>query len=174
MKHGINKMSNDEKQIKNGVTMPRAGSKTRAVWDTATKISEKENRPATREEVLSACMENGIAKATAATQYSHWKKYYGLTGRIVDPNRAAKVTPPPAKRDAKKDANVVKIPTNEPSTVPVTAGTKTEAETTQDNSCYDEGWDAYCEGKSKSDNPYQKAESQHDTWNSGFEDADKA
>lgn len=67
------------KDIQNGVTRPKAGTKTGNVWDTADKISSENQRPALREEVMEACTKAGINKGTIATQYARWTEYHGVT-----------------------------------------------------------------------------------------------
>lgn len=63
---------------KNGMIMPGVGTKTRSVWDTASKLSDKKKSPATRKEVVEACVAAGTNKSTANTQYGKWRKFYGL------------------------------------------------------------------------------------------------
>lgn len=69
------------KDTKNGVTRPKAGTKTGRVWEIADAQSENKGAPALRKDVLEECVSEGINQATAATQYGRWRKYYGLEGR---------------------------------------------------------------------------------------------
>lgn len=62
----------------NGVSQPRAGTKTRRVWDIADEISKSAGRPAFRKEVLEQCDAEGIVRGTAATQYGKWCTFHGL------------------------------------------------------------------------------------------------
>lgn len=69
-----------DKDTKNGITRPKAGTKTGIVWELADKISAKNKEEASRKEVLAACEKKNLNPATAATQYGRWRKYYGLKG----------------------------------------------------------------------------------------------
>ena len=52
---------------------PGVGTKTGRVWEVADYI-HKETGTVNREEVIKACMQEGINVNTASTQYSHWRK----------------------------------------------------------------------------------------------------
>ena len=65
----------------NGVTRPKADSKTGRVWELADQISEANGGRARRKDVMAACEAAGLHAATAATQYGRWRKYNGLEGR---------------------------------------------------------------------------------------------
>lgn len=67
------------KDIKNGVTRPRDGSKTGAVWDIADRISAAASRPALREEVMAEALDAGLNKGTIATQYARWTDFHGVS-----------------------------------------------------------------------------------------------
>jgi hypothetical protein len=93
------------KDTKNGVTRPRAGTKTGKVWEASDSLSSKTGSPATRKDVIAECMESDINAATAATQYGRWRKYHDLK---AEP-RAPKATPDvdaPADDEATADAGV--------------------------------------------------------------------
>lgn len=68
------------KDSKNGVTRPKAGTKTGRVWEIADAQSQALGSPAPRAPVLEAATGEGINAATAATQYGRWRKYHGLEG----------------------------------------------------------------------------------------------
>ena len=159
----------DERDRKNGVTKPKAGTKTRMVWDILTEISEKQNRPATREEALEACLAKEINKSTITTQYSHWKRYHGIQGKVLKPGEVAKA---PKKKTPKKAAKETATP---PADAPPTPPEENTAENLVPNDGktddYDAGWDAYCEGKQESDNPHEPDSSEGSDWTQGFRDA---
>jgi len=147
----------DEKQTQNGVTMPRIGTKTRKVWEIATQISEKENRPCTRVEILSACDEEGIPNGTASTQYSHWRKYHGLSGgRIVKPKETKVIPIPKKKEEAPVEQTENQVPNDGNTDV------------------YDAGWDAYCDGKNETDCPYEADTSNASEWTQGYREASES
>lgn len=62
----------------NGVTRPKAGTKTGRVWEIADQLSKSKGEPATRAEVLKAFEAEGGNSATGATQYGRWRKFHGL------------------------------------------------------------------------------------------------
>jgi hypothetical protein len=72
----------------NGVTRPKDGSTTGRVWAVADEISSKQQRPATRKEVIDQIHAEGINTSTGATQYGKWRKFHGLVGEQA-PGRAA-------------------------------------------------------------------------------------
>lgn len=83
-----------KKDIKNGVTRPKADTTTGKVWDIADRLK-------TRAEVLAECKKRKINDATATTQFGKWRKYNGLEGRS---KKAAKPAKKVAKKAAKKKA----------------------------------------------------------------------
>jgi len=70
-----------EKDIQNGVTRPKAGSKTGRVWEIA---DSQGTENAVRKTVMDLCVAEGINASTASTQYGKWRKYNGL-GKEVKP-----------------------------------------------------------------------------------------
>lgn len=79
----------------NGITMPGEGTKTRAVWDTASKISNDKGRPALSDEVHEA-LSGEMEKATISTQYNRWCKFYAVT---KEQRKAARDAMKPAKEE---------------------------------------------------------------------------
>lgn len=73
----------------NGVTRPRdrSDSKTSQVWNIADEISRKEQRPATRAEVVEEGQKAGINPATISTQFAKWRKFNGIVGRQPAPEK---------------------------------------------------------------------------------------
>lgn len=63
----------------NGVTRPAPGTKTATVWDIADRISAANQRPALREEVMSAGEAEGLNRGTIATQYARWTEFHAVT-----------------------------------------------------------------------------------------------
>lgn len=64
----------------NGVTRPKAGTKTARVWDIADEISAAQGSPARRKSVIEKALAEDMNAATAATQYGRWRKFHGLKG----------------------------------------------------------------------------------------------
>lgn len=67
-----------EKDSQNGVTRPKDGTATGAVWKICDQISSRKKRPAERAEVIEKAEADGINKATASTQYGRWCRYHGV------------------------------------------------------------------------------------------------
>jgi len=61
----------------NGVTRPKAGTKTGRVWEIADELSTSDG-PAARKDVMAASEAEGLNTATIATQYGRWRKFHGL------------------------------------------------------------------------------------------------
>lgn len=89
------------KDMKNGVTRPKGGTKTGRVWEIADAQSNALGSPALRAPVLETAIGEGINSATAATQYGRWRKYHGLegTGKAVEAKPAAAAQDAPAVED---------------------------------------------------------------------------
>lgn len=84
-----------EREKQNGQTKPGEGTLTRKLWDIIDGISATNNAPATRKEVMDAAEKGGFNTAMAASLYSHWRKFHGLTGTAA-PGRAPKAETPAA------------------------------------------------------------------------------
>lgn len=85
----------------NGITRPNPNTKTGRVFEIADEISAIEGAPAKRGDVLKVCDEEGINKATAATQYGRWRKFNGLEGRA--PAEAVEEAPEVEVEDEEED-----------------------------------------------------------------------
>lgn len=100
----------DNKQ--NGIKRPAGGSVTGALWDIADRISQSNERPATRKEVIDAYMaeQPNANKATANTQYARWVTYWGVSDTLktnrsgVIEARKAEKAQAVADRKAERDA----------------------------------------------------------------------
>lgn len=66
------------KDIQNGVTRPKSGTKTGRVWEIADSLSAEAGAPVVRKSVLDQAIAEGINASTTATQYGRWRKYHGL------------------------------------------------------------------------------------------------
>ena len=88
-----------EREKQNGQTKPGEGTLTRKLWDAIDKISADSKQPATRKEVMEAAAAGGFNTAMAASLYSHWRKFHGLTGANA-PGRTTKPEDDAPKGDA--------------------------------------------------------------------------
>lgn len=74
------KVEKPKLEERNGVKRPgNPDSSTGKVWAIADQISAEQGRPALREEVLAACEPLGIHRATIATQYAKWTRFYEVS-----------------------------------------------------------------------------------------------
>lgn len=80
----------------NGVTKPKEGSITRSVWDKADELSV--NGPASAKDVREA-LEGIVNKATIATQYARWRKFWGLTRARADAAPATETETAPVEAE---------------------------------------------------------------------------
>lgn len=76
-----------------GVTQPREGSKTRQVWDIATKLSQEKGSPVAIAELMPVAKEAGLNDATVRTQYARWKDFHGVFGKVAATPAPANDTP---------------------------------------------------------------------------------
>lgn len=91
-----------EKDTRNDVTRPKAGTKTGQVWEIADRISGELGEAAPRREVMEQGVAAGVNGSTVATQYGRWRKYHGL----VTPPRVAKVKPVVEEQEVDPDTTV--------------------------------------------------------------------
>lgn len=82
--------------VQNGMTQPREGGKTRAIWDLCDSLKSNLKRVPTRGEVLEAAPK-GAKPNMVATQYGYWRRFMGITGRVSAPKPAAPKAAKPAK-----------------------------------------------------------------------------
>lgn len=88
----------EPKDSRNGVTRPKAGTKTGRVWEIADQKSTEAGAPAARKDVMAAAQAEGMNEATIATQYGRWRKYHGLGKETAAPSAPADTTvEPPAQ-----------------------------------------------------------------------------
>jgi hypothetical protein len=71
------------RDMQNGVTRPKDGTKTGKVWAIADGLMTHDEegyevKPA-RKDVIEAAVADGINSATAATQYANWCTYHGFS-----------------------------------------------------------------------------------------------
>lgn len=82
-----------DKLTKNGITRPASGTTTGGIWDVADEISLSHNgHPATIAEVRSHAKMLQVNDHTIKTQYSRWRQFHGIKGRV----QLVQATPQPA------------------------------------------------------------------------------
>lgn len=88
----------------NGVKQPLPDTKAGDIWRIANEISAQNQRPVSLKELTNATTAQGHSASTVFSEYSRWRKFYGITGRIEDPEQAAKKAQKAAEDAAKKAA----------------------------------------------------------------------
>ena len=68
----------------NGITRPTEGGKCAIIWDICDSLTAKRGSPVPSKPVKEACLKEYINEFTIRTQYARWRKFNGITGRIVD------------------------------------------------------------------------------------------
>lgn len=96
-----------ERITNNGVVRPSEGTKTGRVWEIADAISQTNQAPAARGEVLKQCEGEGINQATGATQYGRWCKF----NDVPKPERSVKK--PKKEKKEKAEAPVEEVTVEE-------------------------------------------------------------
>jgi hypothetical protein len=98
----------------NGQTHPTPGTLSAKIWEMADKASAAKGNPAALVEIMSDLVAAGVKESSARAGYAHWRKFHGVTGRVLSTDQvttlaateAAKEVAAKAKADAKdaKDA----------------------------------------------------------------------
>lgn len=67
----------------NGVRRPRPGGLCAKAWEIADSISQKLGSPAPVADVLEVAIAEGLNPGNVKAEYARWRKFHGVTGRIV-------------------------------------------------------------------------------------------
>lgn len=76
----------------NGITRPKPNTKCGEVWGKADELSAKRKSPTPLQPLIDALPNQNVNNVK--TEYSRWRKFHGVSGRIVDAKEA------PAKAEA--------------------------------------------------------------------------
>lgn len=91
-----------ERIIQNDVTLPLEGSKARIIWDLATSISTELGETVSLNTLIEKSVLAGHSGSTAFGEYSKWRKFHGISGRVVDEaTKAANIAKAQAAAEAK-------------------------------------------------------------------------
>lgn len=69
----------------NDVTRPKVSSACGKIWEIADQLSAKLGQPVPVKNLLEIAQAEGYNEATIKTQYARWRKFHGVTGRVVEP-----------------------------------------------------------------------------------------
>lgn len=67
----------------NGMVAPAEGTISKTLWDTFDEVSREKGAPAAFSEVLEPAKAKGVVEGSIRAGYAHWRKFHGLTGRIM-------------------------------------------------------------------------------------------
>lgn len=71
------------RDVKNGVTRPSAGTVCMAVWELCGEMTAKKGSTIALSELVPQAMTRGINQFTARTQYARWRSFNGITNRVT-------------------------------------------------------------------------------------------
>lgn len=89
----------------NGIVRPSNGTITGGVWDKCDALSRELGRPPYRSEIAAWGEAENLNKSMVSSNYSNWRKFYGLVGDKA-PGRAPKPVVEPASAPADATAAV--------------------------------------------------------------------
>lgn len=69
--------------VQNDVTRPKEASSCGKIWAIADQLSAKHKAPVTIKQLEEIALAEGFNPATIKTQYARWRKFHGVTGRVV-------------------------------------------------------------------------------------------
>ena len=78
-----------EQPKQNDVTRPKAGTACAKLWGIFDSLSAKGGAPTPIAAALEQARAEGINDSTTRTQYARWRKFNGVSGRIVAVSAAA-------------------------------------------------------------------------------------
>lgn len=78
--------------VQNDVTRPKEASSCGKIWAIADQLSAKHKAPVTIKQLEEIALAEGFNPATIKTQYARWRKFHGVTGRVVTVEASAPAT----------------------------------------------------------------------------------
>jgi hypothetical protein len=99
------KVAKEVMPTQNGMTQPRAGTSSDTLWAVYDAAMVTKGSAPALEEVMDEARGTGITDGTIKAAYAHWRKFNGITGRVVS---AAKLAAKEADEKAKVEAATAK------------------------------------------------------------------
>ena len=96
-----------ERVVQNGMAYPADGTISKKLWDIFDAASAAKGSPAAITDVFATAQAAGVVDASIRAGYAHWRKFHGITGRVVGQDHAdkeAKKAAEKAEKEAKKAA----------------------------------------------------------------------
>jgi len=78
-----------EMPTQNGMTQPRPGTSSDTLWNIYSATMETKGSAPALDEVVEEARTTGIPDGTIKAAYAHWRKFHGITGRIVSAEKLA-------------------------------------------------------------------------------------
>ena len=101
-----------EREKQNGITKPIDGGPSNQIWDAADAAQAELGRVPGVGDILPDLEAAGIKTATIKAAYAHWRKFHGITGRVMSQEQLdaqqAKVDEKARKAQEKADAKAAK------------------------------------------------------------------
>lgn len=105
----------NEQPEQNGVRRPKPETLCGQAWAVFDELSQKLGAPCAIADALKAAGERGLNEGNVKAEYSRWRKFFGVTGRVVSPSVAeekaakeAKAAEEKAAKEAEKKAAAAK------------------------------------------------------------------
>lgn len=77
----------------NDVTRPKPNTLCGQAWAIFDEVSQQKGSPATIKESLVKAAEKGLNEGNVKAEYASWRKFHGITGRVVDPKPEVEAAP---------------------------------------------------------------------------------
>lgn len=88
---------------RHGIRLPTPGTIGDRIFTKASSLTKQKGRPATRAEVIDACVKAGISQGSAMTGFQQWRTFNGYEGRLTRSDKGK-----PRKAAAKKASGAAK------------------------------------------------------------------
>ena len=90
-----------ERVVQNGMAYPADGTISKKLWDIFDAATAAKGSPAAITDVFKTAQEAGVVDASIRAGYAHWRKFHGITGRVVSADHEAKEAAKQAEKEAK-------------------------------------------------------------------------
>lgn len=83
-KVSADKPEKEQRPTQNGLTQPALGTDCRKIWDALDAYQAKNGKPATAKVSREMAVDLDVNEFTMRTQYSRWRKFHNITGRVTE------------------------------------------------------------------------------------------
>lgn len=96
------KVEKPKMPMQNGVTRPRPDTLCGKVWAKADEMSAAKGAPVAVADLLVVTDKEGLNQGNVRCEYAAWRKFHGVTGRIMSEKQMAEKAEKEAAKEAKK------------------------------------------------------------------------